>query len=75
MLPILVGAYYLHPPEARAIFLHNDLPFDDTCPLIGGEHNVLWGGGTNGNDPRNTYLNGQLLLTFTASLELCLSIL
>ena len=23
--PSLVGVYYLHPPDARAIFLHDDL--------------------------------------------------
>ena len=30
--PRLVGTYYLHPPDARAICLHNDLPCNDnTC--------------------------------------------
>ena len=28
--PSLVGAYYLQPPDARAIFLHNDLLCNDT---------------------------------------------
>ena len=27
--PSLVGAYYLQPPDARAIFLHNDLLCND----------------------------------------------
>ena len=48
--PSLVGAYYLQPPDARAIFLHNDLLCNGTCSVTGGEHNVL--GGTNGKDPR-----------------------
>ena len=49
--PSLVGAYYLQPPDARAIFLHNDLLCNDTCSVTGGGgHNVL-GGGTNGKDP------------------------
>ena len=42
--PSLVGAYYLHPPDARAITLHNDLLCNDTCSVTGG-------GGTNGKDP------------------------
>ena len=30
--PRLVGTYYLHPPDGRAICLHNDLPCNDnTC--------------------------------------------
>ena len=41
--PSLVGAYYLHPPDARAIFLHNDftMKWHVLCNL--GEHNVLGG--------------------------------
>ena len=27
----LVGAYYLHPTDARAIFLHNGLPCNGMC--------------------------------------------
>ena len=34
--PILVGAYYLHPPNARAIFLHNDLLCNGMCSVTGG---------------------------------------
>ena len=34
--PRLVGAYYLHPPDARAIFLHNDLLCNDMCSVTGG---------------------------------------
>ena len=34
--PSSVGAYYLHPPQARVIFLHDDLPSNDTCSVIGG---------------------------------------
>ena len=50
--PSLVGAYYLQPPDARAIFLHNDLLCNDTCSVTGGSI-TYWGGGggTNGKDP------------------------
>ena len=34
--PSLVGAYYLHPPDARAICLHNDLLCNGTCFATGG---------------------------------------
>ena len=34
--PSLVGAYYLQPPDARAIFLHNDLLCNDMCSVTGG---------------------------------------
>ena len=47
--PSLVGAYYLQPPEARAIFLHNDLLCNDTCSVTGGS--ITYWGGTNGKDP------------------------
>ena len=33
--PSLVGAYYLHPPDARAIFLHNNLLCNGTCSVTG----------------------------------------
>ena len=49
-----MGAYYLHPQDARAIFLHNDLPCNDTCSVTGGGHNIL--GGTNVNNPRSFFL-------------------
>ena len=51
--PSLVGAYYLHPPDARAIFLHNDLLCNGTCSVTGGRI-TYWGrgGGTNGKDPK-----------------------
>ena len=39
-----MGAYRLQPPDARAIFLHNDLLCNDTCSVTGGEHNLLGGG-------------------------------
>ena len=42
--PSLVGAYYLHPPEARAIFLYTDLRCNDMCSVIGGSI-TYWGGG------------------------------
>ena len=45
--PSLVGAYYLQPPDARAIFFHV-LLCNGTCSVTG-EHNVLVGG-TNGKD-------------------------
>ena len=31
-----MGAYYLHPPDARAIFLHSDLLCNETCFVTGG---------------------------------------
>ena len=34
--PSLVGAYYLHPTDARAIIFHNDLLRDDACFATGG---------------------------------------
>ena len=39
-----MGAYYLQPPDARAIFLHNDLLCNDTCSVTGGSI-TYWGGG------------------------------
>ena len=41
--PRLVGAYYLHPQDARAIFLRNELLSKGTAAVTGG--------GTNGKDP------------------------
>ena len=41
--PSLVSAYYLQPPDARAIFLHNDLLCNDTCSVTGGSI-TYWGG-------------------------------
>ena len=58
--PSLVGAYYLQPPDARAIFLHNDLLCNDTCSVTGGSI-TYWGGGTNGKDPKY-YLNPSLIM-------------
>ena len=40
--PRAVNAYYLQPPEARAIFLHNDLLLNDTCSVYGGSI-TYWG--------------------------------
>ena len=34
--PSLVGAYYLRPPDTRAIFSHNDLLCNGTCSVSGG---------------------------------------
>ena len=42
--PCLVDAYFLQPPDARAIVLHKNLPCSDTCSVTGG-HNVLGGWG------------------------------
>ena len=50
--PSLVGAYYLHPPDARAIFSYNDLLCNGTCSVTGGSI-TYWGGGTNGKDPKS----------------------
>ena len=46
--PSLVGAYYLPPPpDARAIFLHNDLFCNDTCSVTGGGGRITyWGAQT-----------------------------
>ena len=47
--PRLVAAYYLHLPDARAIFLNKDLLCNRTCFVTkGAKHTV---GGTNGKDP------------------------
>ena len=35
-LPSFVGAYYLQYPDARAIFLHNDLPCNGTRSVTAG---------------------------------------
>ena len=32
----LVGAFYLHPPDARARFLYSDLTCNNTCSVTGG---------------------------------------
>ena len=42
--PSLVGAYYLQPPDARAIFLHNDFLCNDTCSVTGGAKRTGGGG-------------------------------
>ena len=67
--PSLVGAYYLQPPDARAIFLHNDLLCNDTCSVTGGS--ITYWGGTNGKDPklvsqsiRLTWYNLHVLMSF-----------
>ena len=39
-----MAAYYLHPPDARAIFLYNDLLCKGTCSVTG-VHITYWGGG------------------------------
>ena len=41
----LVGAFYLQPPDARAIFLHNDLLCNDTCSVARGSI-TYWGAQT-----------------------------
>ena len=62
--PSLVGAYYLQPPDARAIFLHNDLLCNDTCSVTGGSI-TYWGGGggTNGKDPK-IFFNSKFSIEF-----------
>ena len=59
--PSLVGAYYLQPPDARAIFLHNDLLCNDTCSVTGGS--ITYWGGTNGKDPKNLTVISAVFLT------------
>ena len=39
-----MGAYYLQPPNARAIVLHNALPCNKTCSVIGGALRTAGGG-------------------------------
>ena len=46
--PSLVGAYYLQPPDAGAIFLQNDLLCNGTCSVTGGAERTGGGGRTNG---------------------------
>ena len=46
-----MGAYYLHPPDSRAIFLHNELLCNDTCFVNGGAKRT-GGKGANGKDPK-----------------------
>ena len=41
--PSFAEAILFAPPDARAIFSHNDLPCNDTCSVNGGAHNVLGG--------------------------------
>ena len=43
-----MGAYYLHPPDARAIFLDNKILRNHTC-FVTGVHDLMEG--TNGKDP------------------------
>ena len=51
----LVGAYYLQPPDARVIILHNDLLCNGTCSATGGRITYLVGG-TNGKDPKKNLI-------------------
>ena len=44
--PQLSGRILFATPDARAIFLHNDLLCNDTCAVTGGEHNVRGGAQT-----------------------------
>ena len=32
---IIIGSFPFVPPEARAIFLHKDFPYTDTCSVTG----------------------------------------
>ena len=61
--PSLVGAYYLHPPDARAIFLHSNLLCNGTCSVTGGRI-TYWGGGGGGGGghkrKRSLYSNDVL---------------
>ena len=61
--PSLVGAYYLHPPDARVITLHNDLLCKDMCSVTGGRI-TYWGGGggTNGKDPNDHIISIESLI-------------
>ena len=53
--PSLVSAYHLHPPDARAIFLHNDLTCKNTCSVWGSI--TYWGTQTEKIRNRNDYTN------------------
>ena len=44
--PKLSGRILFAPPDARVIFLHNDLLCNGTCSVAGGGHNVLGGAQT-----------------------------
>ena len=46
--PSLVGAYYLHPADARSIFLHDDLLCNSTCSVTEGRITSEGGGGGGG---------------------------
>ena len=49
--PELSGRILFSPPDARAIFLYNDLLCNGTCFVTGGRI-TYWGGGTNEKDPK-----------------------
>ena len=61
--PSLVGAHYLHPPDAREICLHNDLLCYDTCSVTRGEGvcNVLGEGRALMEKIRKYLLNASLI--------------
>ena len=64
-VPHLSGGIIFAPPDARVIFLLNDLLCNGKCPVTGGGgggHNVRGGGGGGGtNGKHNRLTSGELL--------------
>ena len=71
--PSLLGAYYLQPPDARAIFFHNDLLCNDTRSVTGGSI-TYWGGG-GGHKRKRSQSFKQLLIAASASQAAIISLL
>ena len=63
--PSLVGSYYLHPPNARAIFLHNDLSCNDTNCNWGST--TYWGGGGAQTEKIQNFITEQAFLQEVSS--------
>ena len=62
--PLLVGAYYLQPLDARVKILLDDLLCNDTFSVTGGGGGGItyWGGGHKRKDPRCYYQFAQGLM-------------
>ena len=56
--PSLVGAYYMHPSDARGIFLPNDLQCNGTCSVTRGCI-TDWGGGGGGHKWKRSELSNK----------------
>ena len=53
--PRLVGAYYLHSPDARAIFLRSDLSCNGACSVTVRSITYWGGGGGRGGHKRKSF--------------------